>query len=283
MHEREGGRDQPLGRAGAVQAIGVQGHDQRARVVVDAIAALADRHAEAGMLDDAGVVGHAQQMVEAQLRQAARPRRHQAVNPPRRTQALFRQAQVLRADARPGECARVLVALPPDPGELRGRGQQRDDPRAQGGAVGEREQKAAAVREQLLGVPVGRRHHRRARAHGVGERAARDLRFVEVRADEDVGRLQVAAQLLGGDVLIAKHDVIANAERLRLAFERGPIGLAVLADDRRVRRARRRSRPDPGRPRPPPGARGSRSRYPCSGPGAQTSAACGGRRCQTCP
>ena len=58
-----------------LRPIGVQRDDQRARVVVDAIAALARGHAEGRVLDDAGVVGHAQQVVEAQLREAAGARR----------------------------------------------------------------------------------------------------------------------------------------------------------------------------------------------------------------
>ena len=95
----------------------------------------------------------------------------------------------------------------------------------------------AALRQQLLGVPVGRRHDRRPRAHRVRERAARHLRFVEVRADEDVGRLQVVAQLVGGDVLVAKHDVVANTQPLGLALQRRAVGLAVLADDGGVGRA----------------------------------------------
>ena len=86
-------------------------------------------------------------------------------------------------------------------------------------------------------MPVGRRDDRRSRAHRVRERAARDLGLVEVRAHEDVGRLQVAAQLLRRDVLIAEHDVLANAQLLGEPLERRAVGLAVLAKHGGVRGA----------------------------------------------
>ncbi len=98
----------------------------------------------------------------------------------------------------------------------------------------EREQAAAPLRQQLLRVPVGRRYGRRAGAHGVRQSAARDLRLVLIGADEDVGGLQIAAQLLGGDELIAKHHMFTNPELLRFPLESGPIRLAMPADDHGV-------------------------------------------------
>ena len=131
----------------------------------------------------------------------------------------------------------MLVALLAHAGQLRRIVEQGRDRVGQAGAVAEREQAPAPFGEELLGVPVGRRDDRRPRAHRVRERAARDLGLVEVGAHEDVGRLQVAAQLLGRDVLIAEHDVLANAQLLGQSLERRAVGLAVLAKHGRMRGA----------------------------------------------
>ena len=216
----------------------MQGDDQRARVVVDAVAAVAGRHAERRVLDHPGVVGHAQQVIEPKLGKTARARGLRTAGhlDDRRRQRLA-ERKVARADARPGEPARVLVALGPQAAELRGDLQQRNEGARQRGAVAEGKQGAASIGEQLARVPVGRREHGRAGAHRVRERPAGHLRLVEIGAHEDVGRLQIAAKLRIGDVLVPKHDVLAHAQLLGLALERRPVGLAVLAGDRRVGRA----------------------------------------------
>ena len=101
----------------------------------------------------------------------------------------------------------------------------------------EREQAAAAAREQLLRVPIRRRNHGCARAHRVGKRAARHLRLVEIGTDEDVRREQIAVQLLVGDELAAKRHVVADAELLGLALEHRSIRLAFAPNDDRMRGA----------------------------------------------
>ena len=120
------------------------------------------------------------------------------------------------------------------PLELRGRPQQRAQRIGQRAAVAEGEQPSATIAQKLLGVPVGRRDHRRAGAHGVGQGAAGDLGLVLVRADEDVRGLQVAAQLGRGDELIAEHDVLAHPQSFRLPLQRRAIGLAVPAGHHRM-------------------------------------------------
>src|SRR5918993_1810810 len=86
-------------------------------------------------------------------------------------------------------------------------------------------------------MPVRSRDDGGARAHGVRQRTARYLGLVEIRADEHVGRLQVFAQLLGGDELAAKDHVLAHAELVRFELERGPVRFAVAPHDGWMSRA----------------------------------------------
>ncbi len=83
-------------------------------------------------------------------------------------------------------------------------------------------------------MPIGSRHHGCTGAHRIGQRTARNLRLVQVRAHEDIGRLQVLAQLTGRDELAAKHHVLAHAEVLGFPFEHGSIGLALMAKNDRM-------------------------------------------------
>ncbi len=122
-------------------------------------------------------------------------------------------------------------------------------------------------------MPVRRRHDGGARAHRIGQRAARDLCLVEVRADEHVGRLQVLAQLVGGDELAAKRRRArarrASRPRARASFDT----LRRRAARRRDAWRRRRSRRRRGSRARPPAARESRFRCPCWRSATRTSAA----------
>ena len=74
MKKGEVRQDEPLRVRGAAQRLGVERDHERAGVVVHAVAAGAGGDAERRVLNDAGVVRQAQQVIEAQLGQAARAR-----------------------------------------------------------------------------------------------------------------------------------------------------------------------------------------------------------------
>ena len=219
-------------RRGRLRTIGVHRHDQRARVVVDAIAGAPRRYAVGGVLNDAGVVGHALQMIEAQLGQSAGHRRSARRNdagPTAGSQRRAHHVEVTIADPwpfhRPSECKSRFA----HPLQLRRRSAKLEQRAAQSHMVLERKQVTALVRQKLLRVPIGSGHDGCPGAHRIRQRAARDLRLVQVRAHEDIGGLQVLAQLVDRDELTAKHHVLAHAELLGFPFEHRSIGLALMA------------------------------------------------------
>ena len=78
--------------------------------------------------------------------------------------------------------------------------------------IAKRHQHAAAVGQQFLGVPVGRRDDRLAAAERVGQRAGGDLRRFKVRRDVDVGRADELDQLVQLDEPVVEDDVLADAQ-----------------------------------------------------------------------
>ena len=59
------GCDERPSLGGVMQPVGFDGNNERARVVVDTVTAPTRRYAVRGVLDNAGVVGHSEQMIEA--------------------------------------------------------------------------------------------------------------------------------------------------------------------------------------------------------------------------
>ncbi len=221
-------------RAGRLRAIGVHRHDQSARIVVDAIAGAPGRYAVGSVLNDAGVVGHALQMIEAELGQSAGHGRRARQGYTGRTagsQHCAHQLEIAVADPWPFQRTSECESRFPDPLQLRRRSAKVEQRAAQRHVVFEREQVAALVRQEFLSVPIRSGHHGCSGAHRIGQCAARDLRLVEVWAHEDICGLQVLAQLAGRDELAAKHHVLAHAELLGFPFEHRSIGLALMAQD----------------------------------------------------
>ena len=107
--------------------------------------------------------------------------------------------------------------------------QQADHFARDGRRVAERHQHTAVVRQQFRGVPVGRGNHRFARAKRVGQRARRDLRFVQVRRDVKVRRADELLQIFKVHELVVEDDVLLDLVLLGEHFEAQPVGFAVLA------------------------------------------------------
>ena len=103
-----------------------------------------------------------------------------------------------------------------------------DDLGAQGLGIAEGNQNAAAVSQQLLGVPVGRRYDGLSQPEAVGERAGRHLGFVQVGRHIDVAHGDEVEQRGLVHELIEEDDMIADAEVLHARRQALAIGLALM-------------------------------------------------------
>ena len=106
--------------------------------------------------------------------------------------------------------------------------QQPDHFARYGRSVAERHQHAAVFRQQFRGVPVRCGHHRFAGAKRVGQRARRDLRFVQVRRDVKVRRADELLEVLKIHELVVEDDVLVDFVLLGENLEAEPVSFAVL-------------------------------------------------------
>ena len=100
--------------------------------------------------------------------------------------------------------------------------------------IPERHEDAPAISQQFAGMPVGRRQHRLAAAEGIGQRARRDLVFVEVRRDVDVGGADESEQFRHVDEAVVKDHVLRHAEIVGQLLELFPVAFALLTQQMRV-------------------------------------------------
>ena len=195
------------------------------------------------MLQQAAGIGHAEQMFEPPLREFPgafverlnRQRLHRAIeaDAPR----LLERVHVKMGDVAPDHLATQRVGLPAHGVSARLVAQEAADLLGDGAGIAERHEGAAAVGQQFLGVPVGRRDDRLAAAEGVGERAGGDLRRFQVGGEVDVGGGDELDQFVPFDEAIVEDDVLAHAEVARHPFQAEPVGFALLADEIRMRGA----------------------------------------------
>ncbi len=114
--------------------------------------------------------------------------------------------------------------------------QQLADLTRQGTRVAEGDQHAAAVGQQLLGVPVRRRDHRLAAAERIRQRTRGDLRRVQVRRDVDVRHPDEFDQLVDVDEPVVEAHVRLDAQVLGQPLQADSVALPLLAEQVRVRR-----------------------------------------------
>src|SRR5271170_1505590 len=74
-------------------------------------------------------------------------------------------------------------------------------------------QNAAALRQQLLGMPIWRRDDRFTQPKTVGQRARCHLGFVKIRRDVNIAHRDEVEQRRLIDKPVEKNDMILNAER----------------------------------------------------------------------
>ena len=149
--------------------------------------------------------------------------------------------------------------------------------------VAEGDQRAGAVRQQVDGVAVARRHHRATGGEGERERARHRLFRLVVGRHEDVGGFEEPGDLADLEESVVEDHVVDHAELLDEPLQ-------ARADNPR----RRAGRPRGGSGRPPrAGSRGtagpawrsprSPPRPPCPATTARTSTPRSGRRCRGRP
>ncbi len=103
--------------------------------------------------------------------------------------------------------------------------------------VTERHKHAAIPRQQLLGMPVGRRDDRFAAAERIAERAGGGLRFAQIGGDVDICRADELFQLLELDEAVVEGDVLRHARFLGQTLKAKPVGFAFRTQEVRMGRA----------------------------------------------
>ena len=212
------------------------GEQQRPGVVVGAVALGEVGNGVTGVLKQAGAVAHALQVVQAPVGQLGlrfvegtedhRPGRNIGAT----TAGMGKRGHVLVGDLGPDHVAAHEVGLFAHGMTARLVAEQADDLARQGRGVPEGHQHAAALRQQLLGVPVRGRDHRLAAAKSVGQGAGSDLGRIEIRSDVDVGGAEEFLQLAEFHEAIVKEDLFVDAQAARQSFQADPITLALLAE-----------------------------------------------------
>ncbi len=103
--------------------------------------------------------------------------------------------------------------------------------------VAKRHQFAALRGQQLLRMPVGRRHHGIAGAEGIGQRARRDLRLRKIGREVNVRRADKPHQFVQLDEAVEEHNMLLHAEVLGHPLKAQAVQLALIAQQIGVRLA----------------------------------------------
>ncbi len=215
----------------------VVAQDQRAGVVIDAVAMFAVRHGKAGMLEDAAIVRHPLDRLQGDGRISRTVQLRDMGAAAAGARGLGNQAGQALGKYRPAGRLRPCVnfaAARCEPFRIPQLGHERG---ADGLGIGGGHQRAGALRQRLLGMPVRRGDDVAAERERVAERAGRDLRRVEVRRDVDVARLQVIEQFLIVDEPVDELDIGLDTETDRQRFKRAAIGFALARHQMRMRHA----------------------------------------------
>ena len=217
--------------------------EQRARVVVDAVAVAVARDVERRVLQHARVVRHEADVREIDLRQLRPTLRERPCGETRAAARRIGDACLLEGldiaarHDRPahGLAERGRALLEPD--ALHRVVEETDDLATDRLGVAPRNEDASTLVEELACVAIGRGDDRLPASDRVGERARRALLLLEVRGHVEVGGAEELDELLVADEAIVEDDVGVDAEALRARLKHVSVGLAVLLLDVRMRRA----------------------------------------------
>ncbi len=227
-----------MGQARRSQASALQDHGQgeSAGVVVGAIAFGKKRGSITRMLKNAGGISETKEMIEFQLWQmrgllieglhGRLPVTDEVVIRAR----LLEGIEIHAGDPTPNKFAPEAEGVLAHLMALRFVAEELDDGGRDGGGITERDEFAAAIGEQFLGVPVRGGDDRVAEAKGVGEGAGGDLGFAKVRSEVNIGGADETHQLFEFDEAVEEDDMLLDAEIGGETFEAPAIGLAFVAD-----------------------------------------------------
>ena len=116
--------------------------------------------------------------------------------------------------------------------------QQTGDLGAQRFSIAKRNENAAPVAQELLGVPVGCRYDCLSQSKTVRQRARRHLGFIEIGSRVDVAHRNEVQQRGLIHELVEKNDMIFDAESLHARRQAFAIGLALLPHQLRMSSAK---------------------------------------------
>ena len=142
--------------------------------------------------------------------------------------------------ARPQHRAAARIGAPRDRVAPDRVGEQARDRARKCGAVAERDDHAMAIGQDFVGVDIGGGDHRLAHRDGIGQRARRDLRRIDIGRDVEVGGLEIIEQVVFLDKGVDELDVVGDpqprslrdqAVAIRLAFVRDQIGVGGAQHD----------------------------------------------------
>ncbi len=232
----------------AVELVERKRQDQGARVVIGAVAFGIVGQVEGGMLQDAGRIGHAQQVGQVHRGQLRCPTKRFLLAGKFPLRAGFHIApgpgfleafHVSFGHPRPGHIAAVNIGLPAD-----GIGQafilqQVEHAVRNGLRIAEGDQHAAPVCQQFLGIPVRRGDHLLSCPDGVGQCPGDDLRGVEIGCDVNIRGCDEVHQLFLAHKAVLEADMVCDVQVAGKAFQRFPVGLPMLLLDVRVGRPQR--------------------------------------------
>ncbi len=214
--------------AGVVQRAGQQ---QRARIVVDAIAVRAVGHRVNGMLQKPRVVAHREKMRCAHIGKFILIRAGGGLRRSIGDARGVEGCQIAHGALLPGHLAAGGIGALAHGMPANVVGEQSDDLLADGFRIAERHEHTAAVGQQFFRMPIGRRNDRASQPKAVGQRAGRHLRLVEIRRDVDVAHRDVFQQCRLVDELVDEYDMRFDAELAHACNEALAIGFAVFQDE----------------------------------------------------
>ena len=147
---------------------------------------------------------------------------------------LFEHSRSRLGNRRPGEAGADAARLRARGGELLGMLDQRADCLGERGRIAERDDRAGARAEHVVGVQERRRDDGTTRGERERQRARRALLAVRVRRHEDIRRRQQIGELLDREEAVVELDVVVEPEVEDPPLEHEAVLLALPPRDLRM-------------------------------------------------
>lgn len=214
--------------------------DEGAGVVIDAIPFMEIGDVERGVLEDAGAVAHANDVVESQWREVIGSTGQCPTGEGGAGGGFAIDAGVLKGveitlgNGGPDHFASELISVMAGAVESLGIVEISADAIGDRGRIAERHESAAVIGEQFGGVPVRRGDNRFAGTKHIGEGAGGDLRFVEIGGEIDVGGTDELGEIIERNETVVEDYVLFDATFFGESFEAESISFAFPGDEMRM-------------------------------------------------